>query len=108
MFLYQKFPIYTKYRFFNPDGEIGKTYNFSSSLEKIGLEWDVAVRNGAYVDVISEPIEIRRPQYGTFSVVKIKADVATDYHTIVKEFWVPTMCVIEVSNGEDSGAKLSN
>lgn len=91
-----KFPLFTKFMFFHPDGEMGKSFNFSSDLEKIGSEWDVAIQNGTYCDVISDPVKIERPKYGIISVVKIKADIATDYHTIIKEFWVPVTCIIEV------------
>ena len=108
MFLYQKFPMFTKYRFVNTSCELGHAFKFSSELEKIGLEWDVSLQNGAYVDVISDPIEITRPQYGTFSVVKIKADVATDYHTIIKECWVPAMCIYKVGEDETSSSQLTN
>lgn len=108
MFMYHKFPMYTKHMFFNPTAEIGHMFKFSSDLEKIGIEWDVAVENGTYVEVISDPIEITRPKYGTMTVVKIKADIATDYHTIVREFWVPTMCVYKVEKNETSGIEQSN
>jgi len=108
MFLYRKFPIYTKYRFLNTSFDLGHALKFSSDLEKVGVEWDVSLQNGAYVDVISDPIEITRPQYGTMSLVKIKADVATDYHTIVKEFWVPTMCIYKVGKDETSSSELRN
>jgi hypothetical protein len=95
MFLYNKFPIYTKFMFFHPDGDVGKSFNFSTDLNKVGLEWDVAIRNGTGVDVVSEPVTINHTKYGTINLVKIKADIATDYHTIIKEFWVPTSCIIE-------------
>ncbi len=106
--LYQKFTIVTKYMFFNPDGEKGKSYNFSTDFDKIGLEWDVSIRNGTYVDVISKPVEINHPKYGIISLIKIKADVATDFHTIIKEFWVPVNCVIYLENNETGSAQLAN
>lgn len=93
MFLYHKFPLYTKYKFVNSSYELGHAFKFSSKLEKIGLEWDVPLLNGTYIEIISDPIEIIHPQYGTISVIKVKADVATDYHTVIKEFWIPTMYV---------------
>ena len=86
--------------FFHPDGYEGKSFRFSTDLEKVGVEWDVAIQQGTYVDVISEPIEIHRPKYGAISVIRIRADVATDYHTIIKEFWVPVNCIIEASDNE--------
>ena len=86
--------------FFHPDGYEGKSFRFSTDLEKVGVEWDVAIQHGTYVDVISEPIEIHRPKYGAISVIRIRADVATDYHTIIKEFWVPVNCIIETSDNE--------
>lgn len=100
--------MHTNYMFYNPTAEVGHVFKFSSDIEKIGIEWDVAVKNGTLVDIISDPIEITRPQYGTFTVVKIKADVAIDYHTIVREFWVPTMCVYKVEKNETSGVEQSN
>ena len=92
--MYTKFPIYTKFVFFKLPGEKGDLYKFSSDLEKIGSEWDVEIQNGTYVDVISDPVKIARPSYGTMTVVKIRADIATDYHTIIKEFWVPVDCIM--------------
>ena len=92
MFDYLKFQLTSgKVRFFNPDGKEGELFSYSSELEKIGSEWDVRCPNGIYVEIVSEPMIIDRPKYGgIISVTKIRADVATDYHTIVKEFWVPT------------------
>jgi hypothetical protein len=89
----------TKHRFFNPAAEEGYLYSFSTDLEKIGLEWDVQIQNGAFIEVISEPLHIQRPKYGgMISVTKIRADVAQDYHTILKEFWIPTVCIQEVKD----------
>lgn len=36
----------------------GHMFSFSSTLEKIGHEWDVELQSGTYVLVISEPVEI--------------------------------------------------
>jgi hypothetical protein len=94
--MYTKFPIPTKFMFFKLPGESGHAYKFSSVLEKIGIEWDVSIQNGTYVDVISDPVEIKDSPYGDITVVKIRADVATDYHTIIKEFWVPVDCIIDM------------
>ena len=106
--MYQKFPLYNKYVFYNPSEKKGFVFKFSSDIEKIGLEWDVHVANGSYVDVISDPIQISRAPYGTFSVVKVKADVALDYHTIVKEFWVPIVHVYKVEENEITSPQLTN
>jgi hypothetical protein len=107
--LYVKFPMQTKHLFFNPSGPTGEPYRFSSDLEKIGSAWDVSIRNGTRVEVISDPVDISRPQYGgIISVVKVRADVADDYHTIIKEFWVPTICVIELENNETRSTQLAN
>ncbi len=96
-----KFPLFTKFMFFKLPGEKGDLYKFSSDLEKIGLNFDVQIQNGTYVDVISEPMEISRPKYGgTISVIKIRADVAIDYHTVIKEFWVPINCIMKVEGNE--------
>jgi hypothetical protein len=97
MFSFVKFPICTKFMFFNIMGEKDESFKFSSDLEKIGTEWDVEIRNGTFVEPISEPTEIDRPKYGgMISVIKIRADVATDYHTIIKEFWIPTITLINI------------
>lgn len=94
-----KFNIPTKFIFFTPSGSRNERFKFSSDLEKIGMEWDVSIQNGAYVDKISEPIEISRAQYGgIISVVKVKADVSTDYHTIIKEFWIPINTLISIED----------
>jgi len=91
-----KFPIHTEFMFFKLPGENGDLFRFSSDLEKVGSEWDVQIRNGTYIDVISDPIEIERQPYGALTLVKIKADVATDFHTVIKEFWVPTDCIVDM------------
>lgn len=106
--MYRKFIIPTEHVFYHPSGKMGEPFRFSSDLEKIGSEWDVAIQNGTYVEVISDPVEITRPQYGIISVVKIRADVATDYHTIIKEFYVPIGCVVKVENNETRSAELAN
>ncbi len=95
--------------FFKLPGEKGDLYRFSSDLEKIGIEWDAQIQNGTYIEIVSEPIEITRFKYGgTLSVVKIKADVSTDYHTIIKEFWVPINCIIESEIYETQSSQLRN
>ncbi len=97
--LYIKFPLFTKFIFFNPSDEIGHIYGFSSDLEKIGTEWDIRIPNGVYIEPVSEPLEIYRQKYGTISVIKIKADVTpNDYRTVIKEFWIPSSCVVELKN----------
>jgi len=89
MIAYQKFTIPTNVIFLRSANKIGMSFNFSSNIEKIGIEWDVSIKNGSYVSIISEPIEVDHPKYGILSVIKVKADVAADYHTVIKEFWVP-------------------
>ena len=106
--MFYKFPLYTKFRFFRQGAELGQAFSFSSDLEKIGLEWDISIKNGTYVDVISEPLQINRKLYGTISVVKIRADVAQDYHTIIKEFWVPVHSIIKLDNNEVENSKFEN
>jgi hypothetical protein len=100
MFDYLKFQLTSgKVRFFNPDGKEGELFSYSSELEKIGSGWDVHCPNGIYVEIVSEPMIIDRPKYGgIISVTKIRDDVATDYHTIVKEFWVPTIYLSETKD----------
>lgn len=94
--MYMKFSIPTKFMFFKLPGKKGDAFQFSSDLSKVGLEWDVSVQNGTFIEVISDPVEVSTTQYGTLSLIKVKADVATDYHTIIKEFWVPESCIIKL------------
>jgi hypothetical protein len=97
MLPYVKFRIPTKFIFFNPAGGKDEAFSFSSDLEKIGTEWDVRIKNGTFVELISDPVQIDRPKYGgIISVIKVKADVATDYHTIIKECWVPTCAIVPI------------
>jgi hypothetical protein len=92
-----------RYKFFNSSGEEGHLYSFSTDLEKIGLEWDVQIENGSFIEVISEPILIQRPKYGgIISVSKIRANVARDYHTIIKDFWIPTNCIVELQSNSSN------
>jgi len=107
--MFYKIPQPTKFMFFKFPGSKGDLYQFSSDLEKIGIQWDVQIQNGTYVEIVSEPMEINRFKYGgTFSVVKIKADVSTDYHTVIKEFWVPINCIIESENYETQSSQFRN
>lgn len=106
--MYVKFPITTKHMFFRLPGKKGDSFGFSTELDKIGVEWDVSIRNGTYVEVISDPIEIEKQPYGKMSVIKIRADVATDYHTIIKEFYVPTICIVEVKDNAINSTELPN
>jgi hypothetical protein len=97
MIPYFKYPIHTNFMFFNIRGDTDESFKFSTDLEKIGTEWDVEIKNGTFVEPISEPVEIDRPKYGgMISVIKIRADVAHDFHTIIKEFWIPTSTLINV------------
>ena len=98
----------SKFIFFKLPGEKGDAYRFSTDLEKIGLQWDVTIQNGTYVEVISEPLEITRPSYGTISVLKIRANIMPDYHTVIKEFWVPAYCVLEIEENETPSSQLRN
>lgn len=106
--MFKKFIIPTDHMFFHPAGERGHVYKFSTDLEKIGTEWDVAIANGTYVEVISAPVEITRPQYGQITVIKVKADIATDYHTIIKEFYVPAFCIIKSEDYAVKSPELAN
>ena len=93
--MYKKFTINTGFIFFHPNGAEGESFRFSSELDKVGIEWDVSIKNGTYVEIISDPIEINRKPYGALSLTKIRADIATDYHTIIKEFWIPSSCIVK-------------
>ena len=75
--------------FFKYPGNKGDLYKFCPNLEKIGSEFDTQIQNGTYVDIISDPVEAWHPHAGVLSVIKIRADISVDYHTIFKEFWVP-------------------
>ena len=104
--MYQKFPIPTEFMFYHPDGG---SFTFSSDLEKIGIENDVAIRSGTYIEVISEPVTINRPKYGgDITVVQVQADIATDYHTIVRKFWLPTSLVVKLEENATTSSELSN
>lgn len=98
MFPYKEIHLPTEHMFFHPSDKMGEAFRFCSDLEKIGKEWDRAIRNGTYVEVISDPIELNKEPYEKMTVVKIKADVATDYHTIIQELYVPIGCVIKVED----------
>jgi hypothetical protein len=83
--------------FFNHSGDDNQRFGYSSTLDKIGHELDVSLKNNTVVLVISEPVVIDVPKYGgMISVTKIRADVSEDYHTIVMEFWVPTITLVEI------------
>lgn len=94
--LYFKIPIPTKFIFSKPLEEKGALCGFSSVLHKIGIENDVVLQNGCYVEVLSEPLKINSPKYGELIISKIQADVSTDYHTITKVCWIPTQYITEI------------
>jgi hypothetical protein len=96
--MYMKFPMHTEFMFLKSPGETDTSYKFSSDLEKIGSEWDVEIQNRTYVEIIEGPIKIEGTPYGALEVFKIRADIATDYHTIIREFWVPVDCIIDMRN----------
>jgi hypothetical protein len=101
MIPYFKLQIPTEYIFFNSAGKPDEMFSFSSDLEKIGTEWDVNVKNGTYVEPISDLVQIDRPKYGgIISVIKVKADVATDYHTITEEFWIPVVLLVSIKDAK--------
>lgn len=106
--LFKKFVIPTEHMFFHPGGAMGEAFRFCSDLEKIGKEWDRAIRNGTYVEIISDPIELNKEPYGKMTVVKIKADVATDYHTIIQELYVPIGCIIKSESYAVKSPELAN
>ncbi len=88
-----------RYKLFNNLHKEGHVYSFSTDLEKIGLEWDVQLANGSYIELVSEPLYIQRPKYGgMISVTKIRANVSPDFHTIMKEFWIPTESILELES----------
>ena len=100
--------MFTRFIFFNSDQEVGYVYSFSTDLEKVGLEWDVRIKNGTYIEVLSEPLEIYRQKYGTISVIKVRADVADDYHTVIKEFWIPANHVMELKEDVSQSSQFRN
>lgn len=108
MFPYVKFTTATEHLFFHPKIPIGKEFKFSSDLEKIGLEWDVSLANGTYVELISDPIEITKEPYGVLNLIKVKADVSTDYHTIIREFYVPVDFIVKAEDYEIASSELPN
>lgn len=87
------------YIFFKEPGVKGDLYKFSSDLDQIGISFDVEIQNGTHIEILSVPISIDRPKYGgLINVIRIRADVATDYHTIIKEFWIPVDCLKEINS----------
>lgn len=86
--------------FFRYDGNDDQMFGFTSTLEKVGEEWDCEVKNKSIVIVMSDPVEMIHTKYGKMSLTKIKANMAPDFHIIVGEFWVPT---IFLTNIEDEG-----
>lgn len=77
-------------------GAEDEVFGFSSTLDKIGIELDVGLKNNTMVLVLSEPVVIDVAKYGgLISITKIRADVSTDYHTIIMDFWVPTTTLVE-------------
>lgn len=82
--------------FLMPAAADDQRFGYSSTLDKIGHELDVQLKNKTVVLVISEPVVIDVPKYGgMISVTKIRADISEDYHTILMEFWVPTVALVE-------------
>lgn len=73
-----------------------KMYSFSSTLEKVGVEWDCSLQNNTAVLILSDPVEVHREKYGAISLTKIRANVATDFHTIMQEMWVRTDCLVDI------------
>lgn len=61
--------IRTEFVFFKKPGEKGDLFRFSSNLEKIGIEWDVEIQNGTYVEMISNPVSIEKKPYGKVQVI---------------------------------------
>ena|SRR5271154_4465129 len=92
-----------KARFFRSDGEADQMFAFFSTLEKVGVEQDCKLRNDSIVVVISEPVEIESEKYGKISLIKIRANMAPDFHLIMGEFWVPTITLVGI---EDEGQIL--
>lgn len=106
--MYFKFPMFTKFLFFKEGHGEDESFSFSTDLDKVGSVWDVSIKNGTFIDVISDSVTIDSPKYGMITLVKIKADVATDFHTVIKEFWVPTSCVHRVEKDETQSTQLGN
>lgn len=70
----------------NPQFEGGKLMNFSSTLDKIGKEWDRSFRNHIHVEIISDPFTIKNHElYGDLEVIKVMEFESE------QEFWAPLM-----------------
>lgn len=74
--------------FLFPDTELGKTFSLSSTLEKVGVEWDRKLKNNTEVVILSDPMEVKRKRYGTLSVVKISAND--------EEMWALTETIVDI------------
>jgi hypothetical protein len=86
--------------FSRPDGDDDQMFTFSSTLEKLGEEWDCSLKNNSLVLVISDPVNLVHTKYGRMTLIKIKANMTHDFHTIIGEFWVPTIFLADI---EDEG-----
>lgn len=79
-----------KYFFEIKGYEKGREFKFCSELEKIGSQLDVAIINGTYVEVISEPILITTTKYGKINVVKVRKNNN-------EELWIPKRDLYEIN-----------
>ena len=93
--LYHKYNIFNDAKLVFPDGVAA--FSFSSDLDQIGTLFDVTVAAGTRVGILSDPITLTHPKYGILNIQMVEADVATDYHTIIKKFWIPIEFIDRIS-----------
>ena len=88
------------YLFMMPGLPDDADFGFASQFEDIGHvdKHDVRLKNATKVLILSEPAIAEHPTLGPLWVTKIRADVSRDYHTIIKEFWVPTNLLIKLDD----------
>jgi hypothetical protein len=75
--------------FLNPYKDPERVFSFSSTLDKIGFDWDRQLKNNTNVIILSDPVELNREPYGVISVTKISAEG--------EEIWVRTDCLVDIT-----------
>lgn len=51
-----------------------RVFNYSSTLDKIGKEWDRVIKNNTEVIVLSDIVELQTDKYGYMFLIEIMAD----------------------------------
>lgn len=83
----------TQVLFFIPANSDDQVFQFSTTLDKIGYDLDAELKNRTRVVIISDPVDVKRKQYGVMSVTKVRTRMD-------KELWLPTNTLVDI---EDEG-----